>query len=296
VAAPPELPPELQVKARPPPKKIEHPAEVIYRQKVGDHAFALRVRPGEPVPGQLLELVVDLLKLHDPPDPVVGDREPDKGEDLIVTLTLDGHAHARVLHPLAEPGAYGAHVTVDAPGLYAVRVSRRTGKPGIDATFKLGIGVATPVRPDDVAATIQTRHHGPMRPAGDDADGADGAALSTVMRELGRALVSLDASLASGHGDAAAQARAMAALSKGIAGKVPPFGADRPKEFAQLASGLTAALTELASAPSTAKLQAVQQSQCTKCHAAYRWGVASDVSSWPAFTAIQVPHADSEVK
>ncbi|MBS2031055.1 MAG: hypothetical protein JST54_24350 [Deltaproteobacteria bacterium] len=287
VGAAPQLPPELQPKPPPVEKKIENPAEVTYRQKAGEHAFALRVRPGAPKPGDTLELILDLAKLHDPPDPVVGDREPARDEDLVITLEK-GKSATRVLHALAEPGRYGAHFTLSEGGLYTVRISRRSGKPGVDASFPLGVGVATPVRPDDVAATLTPTGHGPLRvirPEDTAPDGSPKAAMPQVMRLLGEKLLALDAQVSSGKGDAAATARAMAELAKALPGQTPPFGDSRPREFDQAASDLTAALTAFAASPSAAKLATVEQNQCWKCHAQFRWGVASDTAGWPSFAA-----------
>ena len=285
----PQLPPELQVKPPPPPKKIVNPAEVTYRKKTEDHLFVLRVRPGEPKPGQTVELLLELSKLHDPPDPVVGDREPVAGAELVVSLEKGGAAPEHLLHALDQPGQYGAHITAGEAGLYTVRIASRSGDAALAASFPLGIGVPTPVRPDDVAATLAAASRGPHRAvrsrkqaAGDTVH----AALPEIMRQLGEKLLALDAAL-SGQGDAAAQAHAMAELSKAIAGQTPPQNSERPAEFDQQAGELTHALGLLAQNPTRAKLADVEQNHCWKCHAEYRFGVASDVSGWPKFVAAE---------
>ena len=287
--AKPQIPPELLAKPAPPPKKIEHPAEVTYRQKTADHAYALRVRPGEPKPGESIELLLDLAKLHDPPDPVVGDREPEAGVDLLIAVAKSGEGKPHLLHAMSEPGQYGAHLTVAEPGLYTVTIIRRGTEGGVVAHFPLGIGVATPVRPDDVAATLVPASLGPQRAVRSRKQAASDAvqkALPKVMRELGEKLLALDSAL-DGHGDAAAQAHAMAELSKAIAGQTPPQGSDRPREFDAQAAQLTSALNQMAQSPSRARLQDLEQNHCLKCHAEFRWGVASDVSAWPKFTAAE---------
>ena len=245
------------------------------------------MRPGAPKPGDTLELILDLAKLYDPPDPVVGDREPARDEDLVVTLEK-GKSATRVMHALAEPGRYGAHFTLGESGLYTVRISRRSGKPGVDASFPLGVGVPTPVRPDDVAATLTPMGHGPTRAVSAQettSDGSPKAAMPQVMRQLGERLLALDAAVNGGHGDSAANARAMAELAKALPGQTPPFGDTRPREFDQAANDLGVALTSFAASPSASKLQSIEQNQCWKCHAQFRWGVASDTAGWPSFAA-----------
>ena len=194
-------------------------------------------------------------------------------------------APPRLMHALPQPGEYGAHVTVGEAGLYTVRIARVSGKPGVDASFPLGIGVATPVRPDDVAATLTPTGRGPRAVRPDDTPAASQAGLAQLMRQLGEKLLATDAALAANNsGEAAAQAKAMVELSKSIPGQVPPYGNDRPREFDQQAGALTTALTALAGSPDATKLANVEQNLCWKCHAEYRWGVASDVSAWPGFT------------
>lgn len=276
--------------AKPPePKKIENPAEVTYRQKVEDHSFALHVRPGAPKPGNALELLLEISRLHDPPDPTYGDREPERDADLVLFLEKGKPTTPVVLHPMSEPGVYGAHVSAMEQGLYTVRIARRTGKPGLEASFPLGIGVATPARPDDVLASLPKSGQRTGRAIRPDADatGAAAPALPQVMHQLADRLLALDAAL-DGKGDAAAEARAMVDLSKAIPGQTPAHANNRPKEFDAEAAGLTNALQQLASSPTKARLADVEQNHCWRCHVQFRWGVASDVSAWPAFTQQEV--------
>lgn len=272
----------------PEPKKIENPAEVTYKQKSEDHVFILHVRPGNPKPGTPLELLVEIAKLHDPPDPVYGDREPEKDADLVLTLEKGKAEPPVVLHALPEAGEYGAHVTALEQGLYTVKIGRRTGKPGLEASFPLGVGVSTPARPDDVQETLPEegmRTGRAIRPAGE--SGASGPALPGIMRRLAEHLLAADAAL-DGKGDAAAEAHAMVELSKAIAGQTPAHARNRPKEFDAEAAGLTGALQQLESSPSKAQLADVEKNHCWRCHVQFRWGVASDVSAWPSFTQAEV--------
>jgi hypothetical protein len=280
----PTKPVPAPVKPPPEPKKIENPAEVTYRQNSGEHAFSLRVRPGAPRPGETVELVFDIAVIHDPPDAVQGDREALRDADLVVTLEKGKVGPAHQLHPLGNPGQYGAHLLATESGLFTVRVGRRSGKPGVDAAFPLGIGVATPVRPDDVQATLNPTARGPVKAQDALPATANGLSLPETMRALGERFLQLDAQLESGKGDASGLARAMVELGKGVSGTTPPFARNRPREFEVETNRLQTALAGLATAPTKQKLSDLEQNVCFRCHAQFRFGVAADVTRWPAFT------------
>lgn len=268
---------------KPEPKKVENPAEVTYRKSSGEHAFAMKVRPGAPRPGETVELVFDIAVIHDPPDAVLGDREPLQGAELVVSLEKGKASLPHLLHPLSEPGRYGAHVVAPEQGLFTVRVGRRSGKPGVEASFPLGIGVATPVRPDEVQATQNPSARGPVKAQDALPAGAPERTLAETMRLLGDRFLQLDAQLESGKGEAQGTARAMAELAKGVAGTTPPFAKNRPREFEAETNRLQTALAALAAAPTRQKLTDLEQNVCFRCHAQFRFGVAADVTSWPAF-------------
>ena len=140
--APASEPPAAEAPA-PTAKQLENAVEAVYHQKTTDHLFTLHVRPASPKPGQMVELELEVVRLLDPPDPVQGDRQPEDAE-LVAVLSRSAHAGPRSVHPLKNPGDYGLHFTAGEAGVATVAFSRRSGKPGLDIKFPIGVGVPTP--------------------------------------------------------------------------------------------------------------------------------------------------------
>ena len=286
VAKPRELPAELTAKPIEA-KKIENPAEVRYQQKANDHFFRLRVRPGSPKPGDALELIAEVAEIRDPPDPVLGDRVPVQNEELVGTFGKGGVE--RVWHPLAAAGEFGMHVEAVEAGVQTLTIHRRTDKPGIEASFPVGIGVPTPARPDDVQASADAK---PLPMVAGSAPSARAGDLDDLMRQLELHTVALAAALDRPKSDTAADAKAIADLSARVAGLVPAAHGSRVHEFDAVAKSSAATAAELAHPSDREKLKAkldqLEQGGCLRCHAQFWWGVADDTSAWPSFTPATV--------
>lgn len=291
---PDEIRKQLEVAPKVAQKIIENPAEVVFKTRNADFAFTLRVRPGLPKPGEVVELRLDVQRIHEPPDPVQGDREAYNEAQLSAVFSRDGAGGRPYLfHKLPLPGEYGLHVLPTDQGVHELAIGRRSGKPGMDINFKVGVGVPHPLRPDDALATVAAGSRGPVRPTA--AGAAGGPPLAQVMEQLGERLLAYEAALEAGRAaDGVAAAKAMQELSGQVAGKVPGHHARRTQEFEGNAQRLAAGLTELASRPlekpadrvaAKAKLLELESATCMRCHVQFRFDVADDTSTWPKFTA-----------
>ncbi|MHB1846920.1 MAG: hypothetical protein ACYCWW_19030 [Deltaproteobacteria bacterium] len=112
--------------------------EALYRKKYESSLFTLHVRPAQPKPGQLVELVLEATELLDPPDPELGDRKPMTGETIVAHVEGQGRYLA---HPLSSSaGSYGIHFVPQAKGDRHVEYSRLDGRPGLTVDFVVPVG------------------------------------------------------------------------------------------------------------------------------------------------------------
>jgi hypothetical protein len=294
----PSAPPTEITKAKLP----ENPAEVAYRQKAGDHYFELHVKPGAPKPNDHIEFLLEVALIHDPPDPVQGEHEPVQNEELVATFTKGGGpgGKQRVLHATGVPGEYGLHLTPEESGVHPLVVSRRTGKPGMDVTFPIGIGVPTPGRPDDVLV-IQGAGGGraPLRvnmPGGGTETGAGGGDMVALMKQIGQHWMALDVATTDPKADIGGHAKALADLAAPLKGRVPTRFNERRQEWDGQAASFQSAMQDLIHVADRNQLKTkmldLEQNSCLKCHAQFWFGVADDVSSWPNFT-LATPSSNS---
>ncbi len=116
--------------------------ERLVTKRFESTSFTLHVRPAVPRPGKLVELVVDVSEVMDPPDPEYGDRKPVTGETLVAHVEGVGRF---LLHPIErDAGGYGFHFIAPAAGDRDVEISRRDGRPGLAVTFTVPVGKALP--------------------------------------------------------------------------------------------------------------------------------------------------------
>jgi hypothetical protein len=86
-----------------------------------------------------------------------------------------------------------------------------------------------------------------------------------------------------GKGDAAVLEATVQRLAKAGVDEWP-LKAQNDAKYVALAKSFADATAKLSGVKSTAlgsALSAMEKQQCEKCHAAYAWGLTSDVSNWP---------------
>ena len=119
----------------------------------GDHAFQVTLAPGHPAAEHGVDITLDLDRIPKVADPTYGDQVPVQHASLVAVVTQDGEAGSAVrytMHPAGGQGSYGFHWTPAIRGVYALAFERRDGKIP-EASFKIGVGVATPKQGDAAA-------------------------------------------------------------------------------------------------------------------------------------------------
>ncbi|HEX9576645.1 MAG TPA: c-type cytochrome [Myxococcales bacterium] len=98
------------------------------------------LRPGEPQPGKLVELIFDVARQRDGD---AGDPQPLSDGKLGLTLTGPGRRVRLLVHPLGDAGVYGAHWTPSAKGLWTLALAPwRDAGPTV--SFQVGAGAPMP--------------------------------------------------------------------------------------------------------------------------------------------------------
>jgi hypothetical protein len=242
--------------------------EGLYRKQLARHEWVVHVRPSQPQPGQVAEVVVDFAELLEVADPELGDKKP--LDNLMPIATLETYGKF-LMHPIdGSAGSYGFHFTPQAVGLLDLRVE--SGEQGASApTVEFGVPVGqTPPK----SAHYEVKPYEPRY--------VDPVAWS--MADLGSAWGALwGVALGTGHGDVAVLEATVQRLAKTGVDEWP-LKAQNDSKYVALARSFADASGKLSGAkPSGLRdaLTSMEKQQCERCHAAYAWGLTSDVSSWP---------------
>jgi hypothetical protein len=235
------------------------------------------IRPGEPRPGQLVDLRLDVAKQREVPDPTYGEQVPVEGLALQLSMSGPGNKVRYYARPLADVGSYGVHWTPAAKGLWTLQLSQLPGfEAGPQVSFEVGVGVPMPVSAQGQAVQVsrvvigaRTRAHNNRPP------------LSPVMREVAQRWLRLEA--ATGP-DAAAESAALVGLFKTAQGRAPASMASAGDEFDELAQSAAAEVERVAALgpkERSAAARGVEANTCLRCHLKFRDGVVEDLSKWP---------------
>jgi hypothetical protein len=248
------------------------PCEALVRKRLARREWVLHIRPAQPRLGEVAEVVIDLSELLETPDPELGDKKPLEG--LQLTGHLEGVGRYELHSVDGSAGSYGFHFTPQVKGarkLVIEATEASGGSNGPTAEFEIAIG-------QPPAKGVEIR---PYEPRFTDAVG-------WTMAELGSAWGGLwGVALGTGHGDAAALEATVQRLSKAGLDEIPGRAANDRTAYVALARSFSQAADHLVGVKAgglPAALNAMEQQQCERCHVAYAWGLASDVSSWPQVT------------
>jgi hypothetical protein len=256
-----------------------NPCERLVRKRTVTRELVLHLRPAQPRLGEVAEVVIEASEILDPPDPEIGEKKPMEG--LSATGHLEGVGRYALIPIEGSAGSYGFHFTPDAKGM------RRLTVEGIgpSADFDLPIG-----QPPTNPTGYELRTYEP-RP-GLDSIGQD-------MAELGAAWGGLwKIALGQSHGDAAALTKTVQRLAKTGAAQPPSnvTGSHRTT-YVDLARGLIEAsgrLTGASGAKLREALTEIDERQCSRCHAAFAWGLTDDVADWPSFKVVGAAKGEGE--
>lgn len=245
------------------------PVESTLSLQQDDWRVRATLRPGEPAPGQRVEILFDVGRQSAP------ETTPFTDGKLAVTITGPGTRTRLLLRPLGDAGLYGVHWTPGARGIWTLAVAPYAGE-GPATSFQVGVGAPMPASSQGHAVQASR-----VVVAAGQAASAPGATQQQLMAELGRRWLRAQEPSA----DAAAEAAAMAALARATQGRAPKEWAEDAREYDALAFDLASALDKAAALGDRDKvaqaLQPLDQASCLRCHVKFRDGVVLDLSAWP---------------
>ncbi len=246
--------------------------EALLRKRVGMMAYVLHVRPSLPVVGQVLELVVDVAEVVEPPDPDIGDRRPLENQQLVAKV--EGMGLYQMHAAGGNAGSYGFHLTPQSKGIREVTLQIE-GRKEAGAIFRVNVGGEQ--KATEKGETLELR---PYEHGGNDAVGRN-------MYDLGRVWGQLWLlSQGEGKGDMATFMKLYADLAKQGTTLPLPKRADRTLyedlagQFAATADGYSA----LRPAALRDFVNTTQTQQCNRCHVAYDYRFTEDLVRWPSFS------------
>jgi hypothetical protein len=268
-----------QVDQRPAPSDPTAPPPAEYTLVVKEGAWRVRVtlRPGQPEPGQVLEVLLDVARHPEIPDPTYGDRLPLQGATLALTMSGPGQRSRHRAWPLGDAGIYGVHWTPPARGLWTLSLEPLEGKPEAPRlSFQVGVGVPMPASSEGQAVR-STR----VVLAGAPAPRASGKqTVRELMQELTRHWLALDRAGA----DAKAELAALGPLADALQGTAPAAFSAEAAEYDALARALRTSVDRVAAGKREehVKLQNEEEATtCLQCHAKFRDRVVEDLRGWP---------------
>ncbi len=255
-----------------PSAKGDPPVEYTLSLQQDDWRIRATLRPGEPLPGKLVEILFDIGRQS------ATDAVPFAEGKLAVTITGPGTRTRLLVRPLGDAGIYGVHWTPGARGLWTLALAPWTGE-GPTTSFQVGVGVPMPASSQGHAVQASRVVVTAGRHA--ETPGAPTMTGKQLMAELGQRWLKAQEPGA----DAAAEATAMAGLARASQGRAPKEWAKEAREYDGLALDLASALDKAAALkdPEQAAqaLRPLEQSSCLRCHVKFRDGVVADLSTWP---------------
>ncbi len=237
--------------------------EALLRKKVARREWVVHVRPSQPKPGQVAEVVADISELLEVADPELGDKKPVEG--LMPTAHLEGVGRYRMSPIEGSAGSYGFHFTPQAKGSLSLKIEPGDNAPALETQIAIGQPPAKGVE----VKPYEPRFSDPV---------------AWTMSDLGNAWGALwGVALGTGHGDAAALEATVQRLAKAGVEEWPNRAAN-DRKYIELSKAFADAAPHLVGVkPASLKeaLTTMERQQCERCHAAYAWGITKDVSAWP---------------
>ena len=282
------------------------PEARVIEKKDADYVVRLTLKPGNLKTNHVAEVLLDINRNLDIPDPVTGDQKPMTGSKPLATVKSPEGKGQRdtttyFAWPSEDPGGFAFHFTPTEDGLYEVTIAGTDPDKGPDAGEAAGFSVTYRIGAGTAAAQTEQSQVGTAvrktvrRPVGAGRGRDNDGKLVKLMREVGDRYLNLESMLAHApaHGaqaDAMAEAHALSALLGQTKGLVPEGQSDSATEFDSLAAGSANVVESIATAASgkervsaKTEFEKLEAVGCNACHAKYRFQITDDVSEWPKF-------------
>jgi hypothetical protein len=237
---------------------VPPPAEYTLSLKDADWRVKVNLRPGEPQPGEVLDLTFDLGRAKDGD---AGEPQPYNDARLALTVTGPGPKMRYMIRALGDAGVYGVHWTPSARGLWTLTIAPWKDA-GPTVSFQVGAGEPMPAASQGhmVQASRMVVAAGGKGPAA--------PSMKQLMDDLAKRWQK-QSDLAQPD---AAELKAMSKLLKAIQGRIP-------KEFTKDSTEFNMLGAEAAVMLDKGALPGAQT--CLKCHVKFRDAWASDLTKWP---------------
>jgi hypothetical protein len=237
---------------------VPPPAEYTLSLRDADWRVHVNLRPGEPQPLAVVDLLFDISGHR---DSELGEPQPASDAKLMLTITGPGPKLRYLVRPLGDAGAYGVHWTPSGRGLWTLALAPYKDA-GPSVSFQVGAGEPMPASSQGQMVQASRMVVAAGRAA------APAITVKQLMEDLGKRWQK--------ETDAAqpdpAELKAMARLLKAVQGHPPQKDARDAAEFESLAAQEIAALDKGA-------LPDAQS--CLKCHLKFRDSWVADLSKWP---------------
>ena len=237
---------------------VPPPAEFTLSLRDGDWRVHVNLRPGDPRPGAVLDLLIDVGRQK---EAEIGEPRPASDVKLMLTVTGPGPKLRYLVRPLGDAGVYGAHWTPASRGLWTLTLAPYQ-EAGPTVSFQVGAGEPMPAASQGHMVQASRR----VVTAGRSVEPA--LTVRQLMNDLGKRWQK--------EADQAqpdpAQLKAMSRLLKAAQGHVPRGQAAAGAEFDGLAA------EEMATLDKGALPEAMS---CLKCHVKFRDGWVAELANWP---------------
>ena len=297
-----------------PATKSEAPKPAVRTVQVKDGfiLFNVRLTPGVPDPGQVVEAKVEMFEVPPVPDPIYGEQIPIK--DAVVTASItdadgEGYTQRYLIHPLMDAGTYGFHFTPSRKDIFRVTFTGTHKGRKYSAGFRTPVAVWPfkdrsakknngPASPGSRLPALPTGMKGPAGPASPGAartpagakTAASGPALppmTDAMQRMGDKWVVMQLALFAGRAADMNRAKTSATSLQQVSTVAASIQTDI-SDFAPEMKELAKAFESMGAAAGAGKREQVKthfgqiaDKRCTRCHLVYRWKVLGSLAEYP---------------
>jgi hypothetical protein len=246
----------------------------------GQLQFNIKLEPGAPDAGRVVDVRVELAMVPPVPDPIYGERIPVKGARLVASLADQegtGYRSLYLVHPLSDAGLYGFHFTPLRSDVYVMELTARYQERDYQVSCKVPVGI-WPFPPGTETVQAESAPSAMRMPA---IPGSLGPSVSATtapsaghqksafqqgMFSLGAAFAGLANALLAGRADFSRAGEELSAMQKALGSLNLP----ETSPLKQLVEELAARLKAFDQAGGAQALRRLAES-CNSCHLAKRW-------------------------
>ena len=289
------------------PSESPKPAVRTVQVKDGIILFKVRLTPGVPDPGQVVEAMVEMFEVPPVPDPIYGEQIPVKDSTIIAEVTdADGEGYTQryLIHPQMDAGTYGFHYTPARKDILRVVFKGKHKGRKFSTSFRTPVAVwpfkdASASKSDGPAGgsrmpALPSGMGGPAMPAspaGTRVPVASAAKsikpLPDAMQRMGDKWVLLQVAMFAGRAadmnrvkTGATTLQQVSMVASGVQTDMTDFSTEM-KELAKAFEQLGVAAGTGKRAEVERQFGKIADTGCTRCHFVHRWKVLGTLAEYP---------------